>query len=374
MKTFISFLSKVLFLINIAFAIALALSYLAPYTDPKNFLPIVFLGLLYPILLLMNLLFVFVWIILLDIRFLLSLIIIIIGWNNLQLFFNYNSENKNESKGISILSYNVRTFNAYPWAGWGEESRPKILKLIKDESTDIVCLQEFHSISTEIDGKNWYNNIDALTSETYPFYHYTELSSYREISHFGMATFSKFPIITKGIIRFENSNNNACIFTDVLAGSDTLRIYNVHLASIRFEKEDIGAIDSILSLNKIKNETWFSLYKRLKTAFLKRSSQAKLIRQSIDQCPYPFIVCGDFNDNPFSYSYHHISENLKDAFFNDKTGFGITYTGKLPVRIDYMLYNHSIEVQKFEVIKKEYSDHYPIKSIFVIKPQNRDNN
>ena len=356
------------------FAFALATSYLAPYTDPEVFIPIAFLGLLYPVLLLINLIFVFLWIFFLNIRFLMSLIIILIGWNNLQLLINFGFNQADDQKGISVLSYNVRTFNAYPWAGWGEDSRPKMLSLIKDESTDIVCLQEFHSISTEIDKKKWYNNISALSNEPYPYYHYNEVLTFRNVSHFGLITFSKFPIIAKGTITFKNSKSNACIFTDVRAGTDTLRIYNVHLASIRLNNEELGVIDSIINLNKIKSETWVSFYNLLKTAFLKRSAQVKLLRENIDQCRYPFIVCGDFNDNPFSYAYHHISRDLKDAFFNSKAGFGITYNGKLPVRIDYMLYSQSIESNKFSVIKKDYSDHYPIKGIFSINSIARDNN
>ena len=36
----------------------------------------------------------------------------------------------------------------------------------------------------------------------------------------------------------ENKDNNYCIFADVVKGADTFRIYNVHLQSIKFQKDD----------------------------------------------------------------------------------------------------------------------------------------
>jgi len=49
---------------------------------------------------------------------------------------------------------------------------------------------------------------------------------------YGQAIFSKFPIVKSGSIEFPNTANNA-IYADIVKGSDTIRIYNVHLQSLR---------------------------------------------------------------------------------------------------------------------------------------------
>ena len=77
------------------------------------------------------------------------------------------------------------------------------------------------------------------------------------------------------------------------------------------------------------------------------------------------FVCGDFNSPPYSYTYHAIqhSKDLKDAFLESGYGIGKTYVGLFPtLRIDFILINNEIESLNTQVIKKDYSDHYPIVS------------
>lgn len=53
--------------------------------------------------------------------------------------------------------------------------------------------------------------------------------------------------------------------------------------------------------------------KKLMTASVARGKQAERIHQHILKCPYPILVCGDFNDTPASYTYSVISPYLKDV-------------------------------------------------------------
>ena len=48
---------------------------------------------------------------------------------------------------------------------------------------------------------------------------------------------SKYPLFNKGFIPFENSNNSA-VYAEIYYKSDTLRIYNIHLESLRINLKD----------------------------------------------------------------------------------------------------------------------------------------
>ncbi|MFK7903827.1 MAG: endonuclease/exonuclease/phosphatase, partial [Chitinophagales bacterium] len=72
-------------------------------------------------------------------------------------------------------------------------------------------------------------------------------------------------------------------------------------------------------------------------------------------------------DTPTSFTYQTISNKLQDAFLESGLGLGGTYAGPLPsFRIDYVLLDPSFEVRSTEVIRKKYSDHYPVTCEFRI--------
>ncbi|MBL4715231.1 MAG: hypothetical protein JKX95_01245, partial [Bacteroidia bacterium] len=187
MKLLKNYLNKFIYLLNVIAAALLAVSYLASYISPEQFWPMAFFGLLYPILLVINIFFVLFWLVSFNKRILLSLLVILLGWNHLNNLIVLSSDSvATDKETFSIMSYNVKTFNAFPWAGWGEESRPKMIRLIDSIDTDIVCLQEFHTLGNIIGGKIWFNNINSILESGYEYHHYGETSSYREVSHFGL--------------------------------------------------------------------------------------------------------------------------------------------------------------------------------------------
>jgi len=168
---------------------------------------------------------------------------------------------------------------------------------------------------------------------------------------------------------------NSCIYTDILYQGDTLRIYNLHFESIRFRKEDYQFAKEISSSpgekteEEIKKHTK-SIIKKLKIAFEFRSAQAKRVSEHIAQCPYPTILCGDFNDTPISYAYTQISKHLEDTFTEAGFGLGTSYAGKeIPAyRIDYIFHSKEFTPFNYRCIHEEYSDHYPITSYFELNP------
>jgi endonuclease/exonuclease/phosphatase family metal-dependent hydrolase len=354
-------LSKILFRLNIVAAALLGLSYLAVYVNPQYFWPIAFMGLMYPYLVIINIVFAIIWAIRLKPQIFLSLGIILVGWFFIIRYVQIENPFKKKEQAIAqksfkILSFNVRHFNRYKWLK-NRDISSEIFQFIEKESPDIICFQDFF---TRYTGELSENEIAKRLGKT-KYYHIKYRFSDPKASSFGIATFSKYPIVHKGEILFENSYNLS-IYTDILMQDDTVRIFNNHLQSIRFLKQNYDFMDTLkLKYNQGQVNGIVDIAKRLKWAFEQRATQAEAIAAQIHRSPYPVIVCGDFNDSPVSYTYQIIHKNLKDAFVEAGSGFGNTYLGKFPsYRIDYVLHDKKFSVFNYRTPKLDLSDHYPV--------------
>ena len=362
--SFIRYLSKRIFLVtNIIAALLLLLSYLSTYVNPteSNLLP--FFGMAYPVFLLANIFFIFLWSWRKKKFVYISIITIVIGFNHLANFFQISFQSASDGlnkNSISVMQYNVRLFDWYNWTG-NIKTRNEMFKMLQKENCDIFCFQEF----VYHEEKGFFETRDTLTKilDAKNYYEgYTHLV--RGGHHFGIAIFSKYPIINKAALEFGNDINNNCIYIDVKIKEDTIRIYNTHLSSIRFQKEDYQFIDSLgvkdENVRELK-DGGIRIIKKLKTAFIKRGSQVDIISESIKKSPYPVILCGDFNDTPVSYTYQSMSKILKDSFKESGNGIGNTYIGSFPsFRIDYMFHSESLKSYGYQTHPEKFSDHHAI--------------
>lgn len=376
MKIISSLIKYFALTVNFIAILSLVLSYLVKFISPEKFWPIAFFGLTYPIILAVNILFVLYWLIQLKKEFLYSLIIILLGWNYLTKIFqiNFNSDKKlyteSQQKSFKIITYNVKTFSAYPWSNWGVDAKKNIFNLLNEENADVICLQEFNTgFEKDSPNQRGFYNLDTLVKILKTnFYHYEETYVYKHVSHFGLITLSKYPIVNKGVIVFSNSKNNRCIYSDIKIKDDIIRTYNIHLQSIHFDYPDYDLLDSIKQNNNIQLSQLKKIISLLKKAYIKRSAQVQLIAEHTDKSSYPTIICGDFNDTPISYAYFTLYDNFNDAFEISGTGFGSTYAGKIPcLRIDYVFFNKNLNVSEYKIIQEAFSDHYPVSCIMKIE-------
>ncbi|MFO0433672.1 MAG: endonuclease/exonuclease/phosphatase family protein, partial [Sphingobacteriaceae bacterium] len=281
------------------------------------------------------------------------------AFNYLQ--FNFSSTNTTE-KCFKITSYNSMLFDLYNWFH-NTDTRNKIFTNLSEIDSDIMCFQEFYTSEEPGD----FNNIDSLTKLlNLPYHHAEYTTTLREHDHWGVATFSRFPIIHKGKIVFETKTNNLCIYTDVIIKKDTVRIYNLHLQSISFSKKDNSYLEDLKKGNETDEdlEKGKNILRRLKRAFVKRAKQVEIIKLHMKTCKYKMILCGDFNDTPASYTYAQLNSDLKDAFVAKGKGLGKTYAGKWPqFRIDYILYDKRFKCEQFERSDETFTDHYPITAL-----------
>ncbi len=248
-----------------------------------------------------------------------------------------------DSEDVSVLSYNVMELEgSYPSAY--TETAPKIMEFVLKQDADIVCFQEFART--------------RLTRE--------RLKAYPHEYHFGhtngkkyspMAIYSKYPILSSGSLDFPNSNNNA-IYADLLIRQDTIRVYNVHLQSLRFRP------------GSIRRENPIRLMNRLGRTIRQQKAQVALVAEHIGTSPYPLILCGDLNNTQYSQVNGLLKKDLKDSFLEKGKGLGTTLIFKfMPFRIDYVLVDPILEITEHRNFDVAYSDHYPVRASFRLPPR-----
>lgn len=337
----LNLLDKFLFFLNSIIATTLLLSYILPYVEPERSAFISVLSLTVPFLIIVNILFVVYWLLKVRKQLLLSLIVLLIGFNHITSLYKFSASKHVESiDNIAVMNYNVRLFNLFKWIP-DNNIASEISEFITDKNPDIISMQE-------------YRTDEGLALKGY--YKYEALSG-DKIKN-GQAIFSKFPIINTGSVEFPNTYNNA-IFVDVVRAKDTIRIYNVHLQSLKIDA----------SSDPLKNETSENLFKRVGNTFRLQQAQADLFLEHKAKCSYKVIVCADLNNTAYSYVYNRIKgEDLNDTFVEAGNGFGRSFNFKFfPVRIDFILVDNHFEINSFKTFDIKLSDHFPIMSRVKVK-------
>lgn len=330
------------------------------FIDPDFFWLAALLGIGYPVLLITNLIAIAAWFFVQRKLIWLPLVCILLTSFNIPRLIQISTADAPEN-AMKVMSFNVRLFDLYNWTN-NVDTRNKIFDLIKESNPDVLCLQEFYQ--TDVDDEN-FKTLDTLTTFISAKNHHVHYTTrlYEKKHNWGIVTFSKYPIVGRYMITFENSANNACIVTDIVKGNDTIRVFNTHLASLHFGKQEYEFLESPNNTadHSDRLKKTLRIASLLKKGFIQRSAQIRKIKEAIEASPYECLLCGDFNDTPTSFAYNEIADVMDDAFVEAGCGLGRTYIGKVPsFRIDYIFHSEGLEAYQFKTHDKELSDHRAI--------------
>lgn len=342
----LSWFNRLMFFLNIVLTVSTFIAYILPFLAPNIFPLLSVLTLFMPLFFILNGLFFIYWGIQFKKRMILSGLVLLMGITFINKFYKFSSKDfPEDEKDFTVMSYNVRLFNVFKWVE-RDDVAENILAFINDKNPDILCIQEYSNSG----------NIDLKV-----YRHKYILMEGNQIKT-AQAIFSKFPIIDQGNIVFPNSNNNV-VFADIKKGKDIIRVYNMHLQSIKISPDVNEINENLDAINQGKSQRLFS---RISKAFKQQQQQAEIIKEHKKDCPYPIIICGDMNNSAFSYVYRNIKGKLNDSFEEAGKGFGATYKFRYyPARIDYIFADENMTVKKFESFPDfENSDHYPIMAKF----------
>lgn len=337
----LSWFNKIMFFLNIVLAVVTFLAYILPFLAPKLFPFLSVITLVLPLILIVNVLFLIYWGIQMKRQVLLPSLVLLMGIPFINKFYKFSETNLPETENdFTVMSYNVRLLNVYKWIE--RDDVPELIEsFINDKNPDILCIQEYS------EGKI---NLRA--------YQHKYILMKGENTKTGQAIFSKFPIIDKGDIVFPNSSNNA-IYADIKKGKDTIRVYNMHLQSIKITPDVHEINEDIQGINEQKSKR---IIRSMSQAFKEQQDQAEIIMNHKKNSKLPEIICGDMNNSAFSFVYRSIRGNLNDTFEEAGSGFGKTYNfNYYPARIDYIFADKKMKVKEFENFPDFVnSDHFPI--------------
>ena len=355
------FFSKILRSLNIAVIFITFGAYLAPYISPQTTWFFAIFGLFYPVLLALNILFFLFWLWRKKLYSLYSLGCILLGWTHLTGLMGFNLSQPIPKESLTVLSYNTHSLtHLFPLNKSRKDTKNRIAEqnAFKESlekkigKVEILCFQEFRAY------KNTVGKLKTLF----------DLPYFERHKGRGTAIFSKYPIIKKGEIKFENTGNSS-LWIDIEIDKEVVRIYSIHFESSKIS-DDANVLKDDANLRDKK--TWQGIrgilgkYRRSTNT---RVDQMSIVKQHISETPHPVIVCGDFNDTPVSYVYEQMSKGLCDNFKEAGRGWGATYNGSIPMlRIDYILTEFdNFTVYEHGILKEGYSDHYPVYSQLKLK-------
>lgn len=352
-------------------AIACLVLIISSYSDlisPAHSTLFPLLGLFFPVFLLGNVMLCLLWLLLRRWKIaLMNGVTFLICISAIMTYIPINIKTRNIPEDcIKVVTYNVMRFNHLEKNA--QTNKNAILEFLKDSDADIICLQEFGASvgnkKNQLSEKEIKEALKAL-----PHFHFQELLfPHKEL--FGMALFSKYPILSVKKIPYE-SHYNSSFIVELDINGKRVTLVNNHLESNKLSVED--RTNYVKFTQDVGSESLHTfaktIFQRLRPAYKIRAQQADIISETIAEYNNPYvIVCGDFNDTPVSYARHKIKGDLKDAFVESGNGLGITYNRhRFYFRIDYILHSKNIKSYNCTVGKLRDSDHYPVSCYLQLK-------
>jgi endonuclease/exonuclease/phosphatase family metal-dependent hydrolase len=286
-----------------------------------------------------------------------------------------DSATQNEQRAtqtLRLLSANVRIFNVYPQLRKLDPTAPaKAIAWLAASPADVLCLQEFYQepAGTHSRDGELYRVADRLGPGSGRHGFVSKSLVNGAGAEFGLAIFSRYPIVGRGEISFGRLTQNHAMWVDVAGPGrgDTVRIFNTHLQSMSLDEGDIVAAGSSRTGFKSKGR---GLLRRFVRGAAARAWQADTLVANIRRSPYPVLLAGDLNDLPYSYAYSQLASELQNAWATVGFGPGNTYHGRLPplLRIDQQFAGPRWQVLGCRVHTEiPYADHYPVEGVYRLK-------
>lgn len=348
---FFGLTNRVLLLIA---ALLLVVSYLSMVINPAKLWLMSLAGLMFVPFLLLNL-FLLVWAFMRRSKaFVIPLLAIIPAMFFLGRYAHFRGDEEPplvaQDKVLKVVTWNVGRFSlsqSSSGVSGFEQCADSVFAYIREQNPDIVCLQEFKIKDSR--------RIKQYLKKKMPGYHSEYYVFTSSNGSAGNLTLSRLPVRNRGVVKFDGGTNLA-IFSDYEYAGKVFRVYNCH-----FESYNISFSGIARAMMKQDKEVFAETGGKMKRSISRRPKQVDQVFNDIESCPVESFVCGDFNDNPMSYTYCRMMRDRQDTFVEAGDGFGATYSRLWPMlRIDYVLCPKSCTVVSHETPRVKLSDHYPV--------------
>lgn len=273
---------------------------------------------------------------------------------------------------LRLLSANVRIFNVYAHLRRPDPAAPaKFIAWLAASPADVLCLQEFYQepAGTHSADGELFRVADRVGPGSGRQVFVSKTLTNGIGAEFGLAIFSRLPIVGRGEISFGRLSQNHAMWVDVAGPGrgDTVRVFNTHLQSMSLDEDDIVAAGSSRAGFENKGR---GLLRRFVRGAAARAWQADTLLAHLRRSPYPVLLAGDLNDLPYSYAYSQLASDLQNAWATVGFGPGNTYHGRLPplLRIDQQFAGPQWQVLDCRIHSEiPYSDHFPVEGLYKIR-------
>ena len=329
---------------NVATVIVMLLVGYSDHLNPTDHPMLSTVGMAFPFFLLMNMAFLFFWLVFKWTRAWIPFVGFILAYVPISIYMPLHTTQEVPEGAIKLISYNVCSYGGnYKY----ENGFETVCDYLKEQQPDIVCVQE--------DADTWRRYVMKEYAKVLP-YNDTIVLVNNDLTLNALGIHTRYPIVKRERIPYSSLANGSAAWW-LKVGEDTLIVVNNH-----FERQYRHIIKGEIPRDSLRTESAILLVK-LAEANAKRAGQIRAVRDYVkEHANYPVIVCGDFNDNPISYSRHTMGETLTDCFVATGRGIGLSYNQKaFSFRIDHIFCSKDIQPYNCEVDDKmDASDHYPL--------------
>lgn len=349
-------LKRILYIANILVVLVLLGTYAGSFVRPEVAPLLSLFNYLYPFALIVNVLFCILWLFL-KWRFLfVPLGAMILGADYIPRMIGMNAGSDAKGESLRVMTYNVANFS-YESQNTNELRKrniDSIAEVIKAENPDVLCLQEY---STPLRGQ--YSLHACLKDKLGYSYHYSPWQTKSAIR--GCTIYSKYPITRSGCPFPMKEQFYSFAFADIKHPFGIVRVYNVHLTSYGILEEEKSEIGELKKGNVPTKQTSLSVKDKLIEANKVRAEETRQLVEVLQQTNHKYIVAGDFNSTPYSYTYREMTKLTNDSFRKAGRGLSGTYNGPLPsYRIDYLFYSDGLKPLNYLCGDYLFSDHKPV--------------
>lgn len=337
---------------NIATGIIMWLVGFSDYANPATHPYIATAGLVFPVLLAINLAFLVFWLVFKWKMAVIPIAAYAAAIVPIRIYMPINPASEPPQGAIKVLSYNVKNYSGLPGH---DKPYDDMVDYISRSKADIVCFQE------DVDGSGKMKpRMDSLYAHTDTTYVGDEA---RHSNALGIYT--RFPILRKERIEYESTGNGSVAYY-LRIGRDTVLVINNHFESNHLDPDERQRYKDMLKGEMAQDTARAEskkLIKKLGDAARIRARQTDAVYAYIkSHANYPTILCGDFNDTPISYTRRMMAKDLTDCYVATGRGIGLSYNQKgFYVRIDNIMCSSHFKPFGCKVDSKiKASDHYPI--------------
>ena len=342
--------------------VAMALSVLNAYVNPKHFIWTTLFGLAFWEVLIFNIVVLVLLLLLWSKKAWISILALLVAIPGINKSYSFGSKEVADNS-IRVMSYNVHMFKHIDGITASEDFANQMANQVREQNPDILCCQEFAAFKSGVSRPKCIEDFAESCGFQYIYYN-------RKSNFGGNVVFSKYPITKVDEESGFGQENTYGVMVTVDAGEKgKFHVANVHLLSYMITDTEIDLLINSTDKKDDLDTIGKTVLHKLSYAFQRRSDELKNVLTTMPPVSGPIIMCGDFNEPPLSYNYRQMQKaGFVDTFTKVGRGIKPTYAGKLPLlRIDYIWANEDVKPLNFKRLRYEASDHYPIMLDFAIQ-------